>query len=218
MRPAKTRISLGIRPVWSESSLSSLGTGATKLPKLSRKWRAFQEPCLTFHHETVRIIYSYKCYKNNFQIHNGTFSFMWHWSTIWMTLKQLKGNSLDYILLIMSDHFDNCCSSGLQLRKVWKFWKTKTSLVIRLCPHEETFGPYTLSAQRRLWSDWADAQADPSLHWVHIRFCWFCCAVAHFLFGWASSLIDSNLPHTQNFLYKPWHNKTNKMSVRPTKI
>ena len=26
---------------------------------------------------------------------------------------------------------------------------------------------YPLSAQRRLWSDWADAQADLRLHWVH---------------------------------------------------
>ena len=35
-----------------------------------------------------------------------------------------------------------------------------------------------LSAQQRLWSDWADAQADLSLHWMHIPFCWFCHAVA----------------------------------------
>ena len=29
---------------------------------------------------------------------------------------------------------------------------------------------HPLSAQRRLWSDWADAQADLSLHWVHSHF------------------------------------------------
>ena len=29
---------------------------------------------------------------------------------------------------------------------------------------------YTLSAQRKLWSDWADAQADLSLHWAHSHF------------------------------------------------
>ena len=38
---------------------------------------------------------------------------------------------------------------------------------------------YPLSAQRRLWSDWADAQADPSFHWVHMPPCWFCHEVAH---------------------------------------
>ena len=28
-------------------------------------------------------------------------------------------------------------------------------------------------------SDWADAQSDLSLHWVHRSFCWFCHAAAH---------------------------------------
>ena len=37
---------------------------------------------------------------------------------------------------------------------------------------------YPLSAQRRVWSDWADAQADLSLCWAH-TFCWFCHVVAH---------------------------------------
>ena len=29
---------------------------------------------------------------------------------------------------------------------------------------------YPMSTQRRLWSDWADAQADQSLRWVHSHF------------------------------------------------
>ena len=34
---------------------------------------------------------------------------------------------------------------------------------------------YPLSTQRRLWSNWADAQADLSLRWAHTHFvCWFC--------------------------------------------
>ena len=32
---------------------------------------------------------------------------------------------------------------------------------------------YPFSAQRRLWSDWADAQADLSLHWAHTHFVGF---------------------------------------------
>ena len=32
---------------------------------------------------------------------------------------------------------------------------------------------YPLSAQRRLWSDWADAQADLSLRWAHSHFVGF---------------------------------------------
>ena len=29
-----------------------------------------------------------------------------------------------------------------------------------------------------IWSDWADAKADLSLRWAHMRFCWFCHEVA----------------------------------------
>ena len=46
--------------------------------------------------------------------------------------------------------------------------------------------------QRRLWSDWADTQADLSLHWAHQSFCWFCCALAHLLFQWKSSIKSKN--------------------------
>ena len=41
-----------------------------------------------------------------------------------------------------------------------------------------------LSAQWRLWSDWADAQAaqsDQSLRWAHMPLCWFCRGAAHFI-------------------------------------
>ena len=37
---------------------------------------------------------------------------------------------------------------------------------------------YPLSAQRRLWSDWADAQADLSLRWAQ-SLCWFCHEAPH---------------------------------------
>ena len=40
-------------------------------------------------------------------------------------------------------------------------------------------GPNTSSCgQRRLWSDLADAQADLSLRWKHMPYCWFCHDVA----------------------------------------
>ena len=37
----------------------------------------------------------------------------------------------------------------------------------------------TLWAHSRLWSNWADAQADLSLRWAHIPFCCFCLEAAH---------------------------------------
>ena len=39
---------------------------------------------------------------------------------------------------------------------------------------------YPLSAQRSLWSDWADAQANLSLCWAQ-SFCWFCHEVGYML-------------------------------------
>ena len=39
---------------------------------------------------------------------------------------------------------------------------------------------YPLSAQRRLWSDWADAQVDLSLRCAHMQVCWFCHEEVHF--------------------------------------
>ena len=56
--------------------------------------------------------------------------------------------------------------------------------------------------QQRLGSDWADAQADPSLHWAHMPFCWFCHEVARMGFhhrlrllkcGWNGNQCRSSL-------------------------
>ena len=41
---------------------------------------------------------------------------------------------------------------------------------------------YPLSAQRRLWSDWADVQVDLSLRWAHSHFVGFCHEAAHIVF------------------------------------
>ena len=40
---------------------------------------------------------------------------------------------------------------------------------------------YPLTAQRRLWSDCVDAQADQNLRWMHMPFCW--------VLSWGSSII-----------------------------
>ena len=65
--------------------------------------------------------------------------------------------------------------------------KTQISLGIRPVWSESSLSAWRklgslatqLSAQRRFWSDWADAQADLSLLWVHKSFCWFCHELAH---------------------------------------
>ena len=63
-----------------------------------------------------------------------------------------------------------------------------------VCPAKKAWVlSYPLSAEQRLWSDWADAQADPSLCWVHSD---------HFV-GFVMSRLNyknpkwSALPHSQ---------------------
>ena len=136
----------------------SLETGATKLPKLSRKRRAFQEPCSSFHHETIRIIYSQTIFKYMMVV----FSFMWHRSTIWMTLKQLSHD--------MTKPTKWVCAQQ-RLRSAWHPPSLIRVFTVRM---KKTWVlSYPLSAQRRLWSDWAGAQADLSLRWAHSHFVGF---------------------------------------------
>ena len=44
---------------------------------------------------------------------------------------------------------------------------------------------YPLSAERRLWSDWADAQADLSLRWAHIHFVGFVVSWLRYVGVWS---------------------------------
>ena len=70
----------------------------------------------------------------------------------------------------------------------WPVRLVKTQISLGFCP---VWSESSLSAWRNIgplstcwahsedWSDWVDAQADLSLHWAHMSFCWFCHAAAH---------------------------------------
>ena len=51
---------------------------------------------------------------------------------------------------------------------------------------------FPLRAQRRLWSDLGDAQADQSLRWVHMPFCLFWHAAAHLYYCLIFDCIKKN--------------------------
>ena len=51
--------------------------------------------------------------------------------------------------------------------------------IFAICMKNAWVLSYPLSAQRRLWSDSADAQADLRLRWVHRSLCWFCHEAVH---------------------------------------
>ena len=62
----------------------------------------------------------------------------------------------------------------------WHVCPAKTQISLGICPgvfavrmKKAWVLSYPLSAQRRLWSDWVDAQADPSLCWAHSHFVGF---------------------------------------------
>ena len=67
--------------------------------------------------------------------------------------------------------------------------KTQISLGIHpvwsgsfLCAHWVAKDPSFLHVDSEDWSDWAVAQADLSLRWAHMPFCWFCHEAAQIWF------------------------------------
>ena len=61
---------------------------------------------------------------------------------------------------------------SLDNRPVW----SESSQCAQWVAEDPIFPSY---GQRRLWSDWADAQAHLCLRWAQWPFCWFCHAAAH---------------------------------------
>ena len=62
---------------------------------------------------------------------------------------------------------------------------------------------YQLIAQRRLWSDWADAQADLSSLGAH-SFCWFCHVVTQLFCCYCVSTYNISLGSLRHRMKKPW--------------
>ena len=66
--------------------------------------------------------------------------------------------------------------------------------------------------QWRLWSVWADTQADLSLRWAHRSFCWVCHAAAHMFFALKAEWQVSHFKDTliqysdESWWYLKWKN------------
>ena len=89
---------------------------------------------------------------------------------------------------------------SLCIRLVWSVFAVRS--MGRWGPNDSSCG------QRRLWSNWADAQADQCLRWAQWPFCWFCHAAAHVYI--AAEFLESRAsltaapgPLTYNFSYRP---------------
>ena len=60
-----------------------------------------------------------------------------------------------------------------------------------LCAQWVAKNPSFLHVDSEDWSDWADAEADLSLRWAHMPYCWLCYEAAQF---WYSRLASANFP------------------------
>ena len=179
VRTAKTQISLGIRPVWSESLLSAW----RNLWSLATHWAHSEDS-----DQTGRML--------------GAHSFCWfchvaaHLSSIvinskWEEAARFSGRLLEclYLCGFKSSVFRHGDWGGLRslivavpddiLADTWQYQQNSIRPV---------WSESSLSAWRKLgssapywahrddWSDWADQ----SLRWAYMPFCWFCHETAHF--------------------------------------
>ena len=94
----------------------------------------------------------------------------------------------DYFILTDQDHYGIIYISRLMTKPTkWPERRAKIQISLGIRPvfavsSIGSQGPkLSLCEQQRLWSDWADAQADLSLCWAHRAFCWFCHEAAHVL-------------------------------------
>ena len=67
----------------------------------------------------------------------------------------------------------NCMCAQRRLRSAW----SESSLWAQWVTKDPSF----LHANSEDWSDWGDAQANLSIRWAHMRFCWFCHTLVFFI-------------------------------------
>ena len=79
------------------------------------------------------------------------------------------------------------CAQG-RLRSAWASAQSDPSL---LCPQWVAKDSSFLHADSKDWSDWVDAQANLSLRWEHMPFCWFCGEAAHLWFWESETIVGS---------------------------
>ena len=177
VRPVKTQIILGIRPVWSESSL----TAWRKLGALAIQWahsevsdQTGRMPRLIWvfgGHTLILLVLSCRGSNNNVTCYafSSATIIVQPWRLgIWATAWQNQRNDM---------------SVQRRLRSAW----ASRVFAVRMKTHWVL--SYTLSALRRHWSEsslsaWGSmkkhwAQADLSPRWAHRSFCWFSRVVAY---------------------------------------
>ena len=185
VRPEKTEISLGICPVWSESSLCA---------QWAAKGPVFLHADSQDSDQTGRM---------------PRLIWVFVGCTVILLVLSCRGTIMSHVKVPYSSAVN--VYTATQQSQIWGFLYEASSISIYEPPHDKTIKvacapsedsdqpghppslirvftvrlkkqwalSYPLRAQRRLWSDWADAQADLNLCWAHSSFCWFCHEAAH---------------------------------------
>ena len=164
MRTAKTQISLGIRPVWSESSLSA--------------WRKLGSLAIHSAHSEKTLNRLGGCPD-------------WSESSLGAHVSMLvlsRGSLNGYFMLIKKQIWASSWQDQQNDRAPLEADQPghPPSLIRFFAVRSMGSQGLKVSAcgQRSLWSVWADAQADLSLRWAHRSFCWFCHAQAQIDMLW----------------------------------
>ena len=99
----------------------------------------------------------------------------------------------------------------------WHVHQAKTQISLGICPVWSVSAvrmkkawvlSYPMSAQWRLWSDWADAQADLSLRWAHSHFVGF--VMRRLIYAWNHvDHCDIQLVNN-NREFRSWNRKSNE--------
>ena len=184
MCPVKTQISLGIHPVWSESSLCA--QWVAKDPRFLHADSNNSDQI----GQMPRLIWVYAGCTGHFV----------GFVMLWLHFFPVSKEELETLAITCHRI---CVVSSKKVLTEWQAWNElphdKTNR-LTCAPSKDSDQPghlpslirvfadhmkkhwtlnYLLSVQWRLWSDWGDAQVDLSLRWAHMSFCWFCRSAAH---------------------------------------
>ena len=104
------------------------------------------------------------------------------WSGMHTCSLEFNAQRKEHVTKSIKNHLSCCLRNRFsELSHLMRPAKAQISLGIRpvwsvftVCMKKDWIFSYPMNAQRSLWSDWADAQADLSLRWAHMPFCWFC--------------------------------------------
>ena len=89
-----------------------------------------------------------------------------------------------WTMKLMTDLLKDNLSQHMTKPTKWPVRSAKSQISLGIWSAVHSMGSWgsnvSSCGQWRLWSDWADTQADLSLCWMHMLFCWFCPEAAQF--------------------------------------